>query len=590
MWPALRWVLRQCDNQHHILNVTNSHDSSQVTTLLQKIDAMITENTDKCYLTSEISGKALQEKIQTLTKNASMRRAKMQSQRKKLHALIDGGKTPPAHLRLVMVGAQWSAKSSAGNTILKKEAFSVCPRKTTEYSEVSYSVVSNRRLTVVDSPGWFYNHTLCDTCEMDVFEIKNSMNMCPPGPHVILLVVGLSSAFTASNQKALQEHMSLFSEDVWKHTIVLFTRGDWLGSKTVEERIESEEGLVWLVEECENRYHVLNNKNGDEKQVTELLDKIEEMWAGNEATHYNVEPGQAEQMETLKKSGKKKAKKIMQVTQRQERVLNELLREVKKVPLPDVRIVLMGKRGSGKSMAGNRILQDEIFGTAWMKKEFQDQQRNTMAIKHQANIGGLNVTVVEAPGWCSNTMPTESVKDQVSHTVSMCAPGPHAFLLVVPISKAFTQRDLTAMGQLLEPFGERVWRHCLVLFTWGDWLNDRSIEEYIARGGEALQRLVEKCMYKYHVLNCNRFTDEYQVIGLFQKIFAIMTRNKSLFFRDDKLKRPGQAVLTEEEWNRREQELIDRMLKALAQEPDELTVFPVKAAASMDGAFLPSTN
>lgn len=209
-----------------------------------------------------------------------------------------------------MVGAQWSAKSSAGNTILKKEAFSVCPRKTTEYSEVSYSVVSNRRLTVVDSPGWFYNHTLCDTCEMDVFEIKNSMNMCPPGPHVILLVVGLSSAFTASNQKALQEHMSLFSEDVWKHTIVLFTRGDWLGSKTVEERIESEEGLVWLVEECENRYHVLNNKNGDEKQVTELLDKIEEMWAGNEATHYNVDPGQAEQMETLKKSGKKKAKKI----------------------------------------------------------------------------------------------------------------------------------------------------------------------------------------------------------------------------------------------------------------------------------------
>lgn len=238
-----------------------------------------------------------------------------------------GGKTPPAHLRIVMVGAQWSAKSSAGNTILRKDAFAVRLGRTTEYCEISHGMVADRQLTVVDSPGWFYNQILQDTCEMDKLEIENSMYLCPPGPHAVLLVVGLVSAFNASYQRAVQEHMSVFTDEVWKHTMVLFTKGDWLGAKTVEERIESENGLQWLVKKCGNMYHVLDNMNrSDETQVRELLEKIEEMWAGNKDPHYEVDLGHAEQMEARKDAGDKMAKRIRQTTQRQERILRELFR------------------------------------------------------------------------------------------------------------------------------------------------------------------------------------------------------------------------------------------------------------------------
>lgn len=243
-----------------------------------------------------------------------------------------GGKTPPAHLRLVMVGAQWSAKSSAGNTILRKKAFAVRHERTTTSCEIGHGIVADRTLTVVDSPGWFYNHTLQDTSQTDKHEIESSVHLCPPGPHAVLLVIGLTSAFNKSFHRAVKEHMGLFSDDVWKHTIVLFTRGDWLGVKTVEERIESEEGLQWLVEKCGNRYHVLDNmKLDDDVQVKDLLEKIEEMWAGNEDPHYEVDLDLGALLEVKKETGQQLAKRIRKTTERQSRVLRKLFEGNKEI-------------------------------------------------------------------------------------------------------------------------------------------------------------------------------------------------------------------------------------------------------------------
>ena len=183
-------------------------------------------------------------------------------------------------MRIVLLGSRREGKSSSGNTILGREEFDTsgetaeCVKREGE--------TAGRHITVVEAPGWFRIQSVVNTPERDKQEIVLSVSLCPPGPHAVLLVINVNWSFTETHRRAVQEHLELLGERVWSHTIVLFTYGDWLGNTTIEQHIEREgKALQWVVEKCGNRYHVVENNKSDGGQVTELLEKIEEMVAGN---------------------------------------------------------------------------------------------------------------------------------------------------------------------------------------------------------------------------------------------------------------------------------------------------------------------
>uniref|UniRef100_A0A3Q2NNB9 AIG1-type G domain-containing protein n=1 Tax=Fundulus heteroclitus TaxID=8078 RepID=A0A3Q2NNB9_FUNHE len=177
-------------------------------------------------------------------------------------------------LKVVLLGQKTFGKSATGNTILRREAFA---SHQTEQCRAETGMVAGRQITVVDTPGWCGQLSRC-TEALDK-EIANGVS----GVHAVLLVVPLSLPFGDLQQEAVKEHVNLFGSGVWKHTIVLFTYGDKLADRSVEEHIEGEhQSLRWLVDQCENRYHTINNaRKSDTAQVTELFEKIEEMVAGN---------------------------------------------------------------------------------------------------------------------------------------------------------------------------------------------------------------------------------------------------------------------------------------------------------------------
>lgn len=138
-------------------------------------------------------------------------------------------------------------------------------------------------ITVVDTPGWWKGFSAFDTPEAIKDELRRSMFLCQPGPHVFLVVIDADASFNANHLEAVTTHVELLGKGIWRHTMVVFTRGDWLGPHTIEDYIEGEgQALQSLIELCGNRYHVIDNKDTDDgTQIAELLEKITGTVAGN---------------------------------------------------------------------------------------------------------------------------------------------------------------------------------------------------------------------------------------------------------------------------------------------------------------------
>lgn len=220
---------------------------------------------------------------------------------------------PVTHLQIVLVGAKGSGKTSTLNRILGRG--SVQGRSRTARCEVAAGVVFGRQVTVVDTPGWWMNYFSEETPAFERRELLRSLTLCPPGPHVLLLVVRADRAFTETYRRAVQEHLQLLSPNIWSRVILLLSCGDCVGDGA-EQYLESEgDALQWLVHRCEDRYHVLDNTcTADGFQVRELIGKIEELVADRGGQHFELEGKVVERME-------------MEVRRERERVKERLRRK-----------------------------------------------------------------------------------------------------------------------------------------------------------------------------------------------------------------------------------------------------------------------
>ncbi|XP_072526251.1 uncharacterized protein [Salminus brasiliensis] len=543
----LRCLVEKCGNRYHVLNNINRSDHTQVTELLEKIEEMVAANSGCCF---EMDRKILQEveeKRRAEKERAELR--KVRRQREDIRA--ETGKTVPlTELRIVLLGFIRAGKSSAGNTILGRETFAL---KRTAQCVKRQGTVAGRRITVVEAPGWFIYQHLEESTEFCKQEIVFSVSKCPPGPHCLLLVIRVGSVFKDKQRKALEGHLKPFLETVWSHTMVLFTFGDRLRGIPIEKHIQSKgKDLRCLVEKCGNRYHVLNNMNrSDHTQVTELLEKIEEMVAANSGCCFEMKKNILQEVEEKRKAEEERAKERMMKVQKGRDDLRT--RIVHTSYLPALRIVLLGYRYAGKSSAGNTILGREEF----------ELKRTAQCVKRQGTVAGRHVTVVEAPGWPIDIPVTDLLKQEIMLSLSLCPPGPHALLLLIRLDTVFKDSVRRVIEGHLKLLTETVWSHTIVLFTCGDWLGHRPIEQHIQSKGKDLHWLVEKCGNRYHVFNNMNRSDQTQVTELLEKIEKMVAANSGCCFELDR------NILHEgEEKRRAAEEEKTHTLKALPEMGD----------------------
>ncbi|KAK7881752.1 hypothetical protein WMY93_030161 [Mugilogobius chulae] len=180
----------------------------------------------------------------------------------------DSAAAPPVpvleEIRLVMLGWRWPGKSLTGNTILGREDFRL--ERAAEFCVKRQTEIKGRQVTVVDTPGWF------------------SAQDTPPSYKQELVKVGM---FTDVDRSRIEEHVSLFGENVWKHTIVVFPWVELLRKISVERYIRREgQDLQWVMDKCKRRYFVINNcVFGENPQLGRLMERVEKLVA-EEGGHF----------------------------------------------------------------------------------------------------------------------------------------------------------------------------------------------------------------------------------------------------------------------------------------------------------------
>ncbi|KAG7239395.1 hypothetical protein INR49_029161 [Caranx melampygus] len=205
--------------------------------------------------------------------------------------------------------------------------------------------------------------------------------LCPPGPHAILLVVSVTQPFTDTHRRAAEEQLGALGGGTWRYSMVLFTGVDKLSKGVfIEEHIANTgEALQWLVERCGSRYHAFDNtrkETEDNTQVPELMEKVEEMITDNQ----------------------------------------------------ELRLLLLGWKGVGKSSVGNSILG---------RRFFESGQETELCLRRQALVSGRRVTIVDTPGWdwFSVRRTPKRIRQESQRGAALLRPGPHTLLLVLPLSR-----------------------------------------------------------------------------------------------------------------------------------------------------------
>ncbi|XP_050411767.2 GTPase IMAP family member 8-like [Patella vulgata] len=446
-------------------------------------------------------------------------------------------------IRLVLLGKKGVGKSSLGNSLLGRKEFKSTPLQA-KCRKGSTTLADGTNLDAVDTPG--IADTTASTTET-FEELTRCIELSTPGPHVFLLVLKIDR-FTQEEIDTIKHLKYWFGQDFMKYAVFIFTGKDSLDydGSTINQYLEnSPSEMKALIGDAGRRVAAINNRGrGPELKVDvkTIMTLVKQAIRINNCQYYTKEMYQQAVQARAKQRGwvedeRFNGEKDLRIreTLKRYREDEEAQRTRKNKDLhietmpsensnSEIRIVILGKTGVGKSSLGNHLIQNNCFQSS----STGTSVTSICQFGQGKRSDGTTLCVVDTPGLFDTRQSNKETMTEIVRCIGLSSPGPHVFFFVLRIGR-FTKEDLDTVDHLVAVFGETVVHHVVVIFTGKDSLEHegKTLSDYLndKTTPHELNLLLQRCHSRCAAINNHAPDTHADIDGIINLVHKTIQEN-----------------------------------------------------------------